>query len=200
MNDVDTIGVVREHRWAKAEVQVKRLEADGCRIIVTLAGGKRLNQVTREELAKLTRPGTVLKVVYAFLLADPRKRFALAMRTDLASVMDTLTKKRGGILKDVDTGLTTEKPEHRRAIVAVANEQIGLSCKGARSAVNGQKKKGRAMVDFTPNQMKEAKSIWRNMKDYPTWDAAAAALREITTERGDPFTTARAYKLWQGRY
>jgi hypothetical protein len=43
--------------------------------------------------------------------------------------------------------------------VAVANEQIGLSCKGARSAVNGQKKKGRAMVDFTPNQMKEAKSI-----------------------------------------
>jgi hypothetical protein len=192
MNDVDTIGVVREHRWIKADEQAKRLEADGCRIIVTLNGGKRLKEVTRAELSKLTRPGTVLKFVHAFLLADPRKRYATAIKGDLIAWVRQLVDQRGGIIKDVDTGLTTERPEHRRAVLALAFEQIGLSRKGAKSAMNGRRMKGRQMLTFTSEQMKDAKAAWRNVKDYPTWSDVAKALPE-------KFTTARAYKLFGKR-
>lgn len=193
MNDVDTIGVVREHRWIKADEQAKRLEADGCRIIVTLNGGKRLKEVTRAELSKRTRPGTVLKFVHMFLLADPKKRYAVAIKGDLIAWVRQLVDQRGALIKDVDTGLTTEKPEHRRAIMALAFEQIGLSRKGAKSAMNGRRMKGRQMLTFTPEQMKDAKAAWRNVKDYPRWEDVAPVLPE-------KFTTARAYKLWGKRF
>jgi hypothetical protein len=53
--------------------------------------------------------------------------------------------------------------------------------------------KGRKALNFTAEQLREAKSIWRNVKEYPTWEAALAAMPE-------GFTTARAFKLWKGRH
>lgn len=187
----DKIGVVRQHRWINASEQ-ERILRDRCRIVVSLGGGK-AKLVTLAELAKLTRPGTVVELVHVFLLADPkRKRMAGGMKADLKAAVALLVDKRQGVISDAETGLTTETPGHRKAIMALAEDQIGRSNKGLKSALNGAKSKGRPAADFTPAELKDAKAAWRNMKDYPTWGDVAKALPE-------GFTTARAYKLFGKR-
>jgi hypothetical protein len=37
------------------------------------------------------------------------------------------------------------------------------------------------------------------VKDYPTWPDTVAPLAAIVSPNGQKFTTARAYKMWQGR-
>ncbi len=59
-------------------------------------------------------------------------------------------------------------------------------------ATNGAQSKGRPRGVFTADELLDAKSVWRNVKDYPTWADAAKAMPE-------GFTPARAFKLWQGR-
>jgi hypothetical protein len=76
--------------------------------------------------------------------------------------------------------------------MALAEDQIGRSNKGLKSALNGAKSKGRPMASFTPMELKDAKATWRNVKDYPTWETAQLGLPK-------GFTTARAYKLWGKR-
>ena len=73
--------------------------------------------------------------------------------------------------------------------------------RGRNSAANGRKNKskGRSMVEFTPDQLREAKRIWRDTVEYPTWEAARDALAEIVTEKGEKFTTDRARRLWKSR-
>jgi len=186
------IGVVRQHRWLSASEQ-ERILSPRCRIVVSLGGGK-AKQVTLDELAKLTRPGDVIELVHVFLLANPRKKHVVGgMKADLKAAVALLVDKRQGIISDADTGLTTETPGHRKAITALAEDQIGRSNKGLKSALNGAQSKGRPPAKFTAEQMKEAKAIWRNVMDYPTWGAAVNALP-------DGFTGARAYKLWGSRY
>lgn len=181
-----------------ATYQAQRLEADGCRVIVSLddAAPVKRKRVEREELERLARPGTVVKFVWLFLLADPRKRYATAMRRDLAAWLAKLVDGRGAIIKDLEAGLTTENPTHRRALLAVADEMIGRSCQGKKSALNGKVRRGRAELSLTARQLKDAKAVWRNLKDYPTWDAAESALEEVA--KG--FTRYRAHKLWGPRH
>jgi hypothetical protein len=192
MNDSQhKIGVVRHHRWLSAAEQ-ERILAERCRIVVSLGGG-RAKVVTLDELAKLTRPGDVIELVHVFLLADPRKKHvAGGMKANLKAAIALLVDKRQGIISDVDAGLTTEKAGHRNAMMALAEDQIGRSNKGLRSALNGAKSKGRPVASFTSQEVKNAKATWRNVKDYPTWGDVAKALPE-------GFTTARAYKLFGKR-
>jgi hypothetical protein len=192
MNDSQhRIGVVRHHRWLSATEQ-ERILTERCRIVVSLGGGK-AKLVTLDELAKLTRPGDVIELVHVFLLADPRKKHVVGgMKANLKAAIALLVDKRQGIISDADTGLTTETPGHRKAIMALAEDQIGRSNKGLKSALNGAKSKGRPMASFTPMELKDAKASWRNVKDYPTWGDVAKALPE-------GFTTARAYKLFGKR-
>ena len=193
MNDSNyKIGVIRHHRWVSASEQEKILWSR-CDIFVSLGGGK-AKLVTLDELAKLTRPGDVIELVHVFLLADPRKKNVKGgMKASLKAAIALLVDMREGIISDVDAGLTTEKAGHRKAMMALAEDQIGRSNKGLRSALNGAKSKGRPVAKFTAEQMKDAKAIWRNVMDYPTWGAAVNALPE-------GFTGARAYKLWGSRY
>jgi hypothetical protein len=191
MSTDDTIGVVHEHRWCKSAEQVKRLEDDGCRIIVSLGGGK-AKQVTFDELVKLSRPGTVLKFVHVMFLADVRKKGAKVVRASYRAREKKLIEERGAILKDLDSGLTTEQPGHRKAILALTDDLIARHAQGAKSAAVSQARKGRPLLTFTADEMKDAKAVWRNVKDYPTWDDAAAALPE-------KFTVHRAHRLWGKR-
>ncbi len=190
---VDKIGVVRDHRWIKADAQVQMLRSR-CRVVVSLGGGK-VQQIDRDELARLVRPDTVVELVHAFLLAEPRrKRQPGGMKADLRVAVAQI-EKRGGAVADVDSGLTTAKEGHRKAMLALADQQISRSNRGHKSALNGAKSRGRPVAAFSPQQLKDAKAIWRNVKDYPTWEAVQAAYdAEI-----DGFTTARAFKLWRGR-
>jgi hypothetical protein len=146
MTDIqDTIGVIRDHRWVRAREQKRRLDESGARIIVELDGqGKVARQVTMDALARLTREGTVLKLVHAFFLADPkalRKRGGTKANFD--ATLKLLTEKRGGIVMDLETGLTTERPEHRKALVALSYAHIARSNQGLKSALNGERSRGR---------------------------------------------------------
>lgn len=189
MSTEDAIGVVREHRWASADAQAKRLREDGCAGIISLGGGTKLTQGSRADIQRMATKGRTFKLLWAFLLADPKKGTAGAMVRDLSKAIDAL-RERGAHIKDVETGLTTEK--HRRALMAVARDMIGRSRQGHKSALNGERRKGRPLVAFTGDQLRDAKAIWRNWKDYPTWDAVADALPEN-------FNVHRAYKLWGKR-
>jgi hypothetical protein len=197
MSDLDAIGLFRSHRWLDDAEQVKRLEADGCRVILALGGGKKLKAATREDVEKFTRKGTVLKLVHAFLLADTHTRYTIAMKADLSAWLKRLVDKKGAVLKDVDMGLTTAK--HRKAIVAVAHDMIARHCQGARSAANGQVQRGRQLVEFSKQQLADAKAIWRDTVEYPTWHDARTALAAIKSAKGEKFTTDRARRLWNSR-
>ncbi len=190
---VDKIGVVRDHRWIKADQQLAVLEPR-CRVVVSLGGGK-AREVSRDDLVRLLRPGSVVECVHAFLLADPRKRrLAGGMKADLRAAL-ALLEKRGATVADVDSGLTTAKEGHKRAMLALADQQIGRSNRGLRSALNGERSRGRPHTTFSAQQIKDAKAIWRNIKDFSDWRSAQKAFdREVPG-----FTTARAFKLWKGR-
>jgi hypothetical protein len=199
MTTKDTIGVVRAHRWVSLAEQDRLLQADGCRIIVSLGGGPH-KLVTFDDLLKFARPGTVFKFAHAFYLADIRKLGAEKLRASYRQREKQLVDGKGSIIKDLESGLTTEQTGHRKAMLALTDDQIARHAKGARSASISAARKGLPQADFTPQQFKDAKAIWRNTKDYPTWGAAGAALEEIVSPNGHEFTTARAFKLWSKRY
>jgi hypothetical protein len=198
MSNDDTIGVVRAHRWVNPTEQARRLEADGCRIIVSLEGGKH-KLVTRDELLRLARTGTVLKFVHAMLLANVKARGAKAIRADYRKWEKRFVEERGAVVKDLESGLTTEQPGHRKAIVALTDDLIARHAQGFKSAAISTARKGTPQADFEPSHFKEAKAIWRNVKDYPTWPDTVAPLAEIVSPNGQKFTTARAYKLFGKR-
>lgn len=188
---MDKIGVVRDHRWIRADEQAARL-APRCRVVVSLGGGK-VKQVDRNALVKLARPGTVIELCHAFLLAEPRrKRLSGGMRKDFRAALAAL-EKRGAQVFDLDTGIGSDR---RKALLAVVDIDIGRSNRGKHSALNGAKStKGRKPKDFTAQQLRDAKAVWRNVKDYPAWEDVA-----LEFERSVPgFTTARAHRLWGGR-
>lgn len=197
MSDLDAIGLVRDHRWLGAAEQAKRLEADGCRVVLALDDTRKMRQATREDVEKFARKGTTFKLVHAFLLADPRKRRKVGMKADFCAWLKRLVDKGGAVLKDVDMGLTTER--HRKAIVAVADDMIARHCQGYRSAANGKVQRGRQLVEFDAKQLAAAKAIWRDTVEYPTWHDARTALAAIKSAKGEKFTTDRARKLWQSR-
>lgn len=200
MSTQDIIGVVREHRWLTADAQAKQLKASGCTRIVTLGGGsKRLPEFTRRELLQVARESTTVRLVYAFLLADPKRRGVGAARDDLVTVVSEIVDKRGGVVECLFGKLTTATPGQRTALVATAKEMIGRDKQGAKSAANGKRMRGRQLVEFTAAQLDSAKQIWRDTVEYPTWKAARDALAEIQTPKGEKFTADRARKLWRAR-
>lgn len=190
---VDKIGIVRHHRWIGTAEQHKRLLECGCRAVVELGG--KSNPVTHADLVRMATEGRTFVLVHAFLLADPRrKKMKGGLRADFDAMVDKLTA-RGAAVKDLEIGLTTADKRHRQAITAVAHSHISRSNRGLRSALNGARSKGRPEAQFTREQMKDARAIWRNIKDYPSWEAAQAAFDKDV----DGFTTARAFRLWKGR-
>jgi CTP:molybdopterin cytidylyltransferase MocA len=191
IDSTDKIGVVRQHRWVSADKQATAL-ASRCTRIVSLAGGD-VPRISREDVEKLVRSGTIVELVHAFLLADPaRKRTAGGMRADFRAALARL-EKRGAVVMDVDAGICSKK--HRRALLALVDSDLARSNRGAKSATNGALSKGRPPAAFTMAQLKEARAIWRNTKDFPAWGDAQRAFDEEVPG----FTTARAFKLWRGR-
>lgn len=191
MRGTDTIGVVREHRWMAAPDQATVLRPKN-REIVTLGGGD-FRRVTIEQLATLTRPGTVLNLVHAFLLAEPGP--TRSMKASLRHAMRLLTVERKGIVRDVTTGMSTDTKARKQALIDMASVQIGRSNQGAESALNGAKSPGGQPLDLSKDQLRDAKAVWRDLIDYPEWDDAARALRKVHRD----FTIWRAHKLWGPR-
>lgn len=193
MDEDDHIGVVRDHRWASARLQRERLKADGCRVILDL------DKLVFGDLVRMTRKGTVIKVLFPFLLADPTaKRKAGGLKRNFNVSLRRLACQsphgQEGIVKDIAAGISTADKMQKRALIKLAEEHIAASGKGAKSALNGAKNtnRGRRAVEFTAEQHRDAKATWRNLKDYPTWEDVKTALPQ-------GFTVHRAHKLWGAR-
>ena len=166
------------------------LRDDGCSQVVDLEEHK------RADVLRLVREGRVFKLVHAFLLASPSKQ--RGMLADFDKALAEIERK-GGAVKDVHTGLISSDPPQRVALRLLVKDQIRRDRQGYKSASNGKRMKGRQLVVFAPQQLRDAKAIWRDLVDYPTWDVAESALAEIKTEKGEKFTPARAHKLWGPR-
>lgn len=191
----DKIGVTRQHRWMSADKQAEVL-APRCRRVVSLGGGS-VTRVDLEDVEKLARPGTVIELVHAFLLADPRRKHARGgMKADFRAALARL-EKRGAVVVDVDGQICSRK--HRKAMLALVDSDIARSGRGAKSATNGTQSKGRQAADFTAAQYDAAEAIWGNTKKYREWDDTRAPLAKIVSPNGQKFTPARAHAKWGGR-
>lgn len=164
---------MRDHRWMTADAQAKRLE--GCRAILSLGGGRRLKEVTRAELAPLVRPGTMVLMVYPFLLAEPNARHKRGgLHADFDAALAQLVDKRGGHVRDVLTGASTETTEGRRAMTLLAYDQIARHNQGRRSADNGARSRGRPKLWEDPGVQKIIWEEWHSSEN-PTNTAASKA-------------------------
>jgi hypothetical protein len=175
----DAIGFIRPHKRIGEQVQRSALNADGVRGIVS----------DRRDVERMACDGRVFKVRHLFLFADPKaRRKRGGWRKDLLDFMGRV-EKRGSAIKDVSLQMTTRNPEERYKMVAVAIDQLASN---GRTSHLAKRRQGRKPLAFTTDELRDAKAIWRNVKDYPTWEDAAAAFPK-------GFTTARAFRLWKGR-
>lgn len=172
----DTIGVAREHRWMRLAEQRARLKAVS-RIVVTLGNGKGQDFGKRatqnlDTLIMLTRPGTIVQLMYAFLLADPvRKRVRGGLRGGFERALKQI-EQRGGIVRDVLTGLSTETKDRRRALLLSVSDQIKRSGQGRSSEENGKLSKGRPRQWENPEHRQIIWDEWHSSV-HPTNTAAA---------------------------
>lgn len=187
LHDEDAIGATRKHRWLSVEIQTERLEVDGCRRIISL------DKMTREQIIRLCREKTVIKVVHAMFIIEPHKSGPVRMLNDYQKFTEELAalpRKCRGIIKDVDSGFIADTPPQRKAMLHMVRDQIRRHLTGRASAEN-LKRGGQPKV-FSEAQLKDFQLIWENIKRYPTWaDCKRAYPRE--------FTVWRAHKLWGPR-
>lgn len=183
----DKIGVIRQHRWLSADEQ-RQILGQRCSKVVSLGGGS-AQVVTREDLERLARPGTIVELVHAFLLADPRrKQIKGGLQADFRAALARLDK-RGAKVVDVDAQICSGK--HRKAMLALVDSDLARSNRGAKSATNGAKSRGRPSYDPSPEELEKAVGIWGNTRSYPEWPDADKALR---TKVNKQFTMWRAYE------
>jgi hypothetical protein len=187
----DAIGLVRAHRWMGVTAQARRLKEAGC---------KRVFDLDKEARADMERIAgrRVVRLVYAFLLANPDK--TRGMLADLAGALQRI-KERGGTVVDLDSRLDSEtNPAAFKAVVA---DQVRRHNQGDKSADNHPKgTPGKPESVYSPGGWRKAHWIWKGKgaAQFPSWDAADAELRKIkATNTGEPFTADRAYKKWKGR-
>jgi len=186
-HEEDAIGATRKHRWISVELQTERLEVDGCRTIISL------DKMSREQIIRMIREKTVIKVVHAMFIISPHKRGPKRMLNDyeqFAEQLANLPRKCRGIIKDVDSGFVADTPPQRKAMLHMVRDQIRRHLTGRASAEN-LKRGGQPKV-FSEAQLKDFQLIWENTKRYPTWaDCKRAYPKE--------FTVWRAHKLWGPR-
>jgi hypothetical protein len=174
----DIIGVIRDHRWVEVGDQRKRLQAYGCRKMLDLSKGNELG-AGQPDLLRLAGPGRTFVLVHAFLLADPK---AMRKRGGMKASFDATLKAieaRGSVVRDLETGLTTETKEHRKAVVAVSHSHISRASRGERSALNGKMSQGRPPKWDNPEHRQVMWEEWHSTANRTNVDAAKEASRRI---------------------
>lgn len=177
------IGFVRDHRWVEAQAQRAKLKAAKCVAIHDL------DKADRADMVRIGGMRPVL-LVHAFLLAEQDRT-----RSMLADFMRTLggIEKRGGYVVDLGSGLNSR--DNRAEFLDVVRGQVRRSQQGEQSAENARKgKSGQKPIEFSAGQYKQARVIWRDVKNFPTYDAAKAGLKAIKGQRGKAKV---AFSLWR---
>lgn len=183
--DDEAIGLVRDHRWLSAKAQTKQLRETGCIKIFDL------DEQQRADMERIAGR-RVVRLVYAFLLANPNR--TRGMLADLTGVLERI-KARGGTVVDLDSRLDSEtNPAAFKAVVA---DQVRRHNQGE-SPHSRKGKPGRKKVTFTAGQLRQARAIWKDVTNFPTYDAAKHELRKIKGDGGF-FSETRAFRLWRKR-
>jgi transposase len=189
----DTIGLVRDHRWMRSARQ-KECLAPISRVVIDLGDkrGKDGNGYRIDDLLPLIRPGTVVQLVYAFLLADPAKKSETGKprRAAFDRAVSLIVEKRKGVVKDVLTGLSTETPAKRLAFRAAAHDQIARSNRGLHSAENGALSPGRPS-QYGPAERQIIWEEWHSSLNRTNGAAADAAAKRM----GRPISTNRMWNI-----
>lgn len=192
----DTIGVARDHRWMRLAEQQKQLKASS-RVVITLgdAKGTESKGYSLADVAQIIRPGTVVQVMYAFLLAEARGQPGKhgKMRRSTFDKALAIVEKRKGIVRDMLTGLSTETKTGRQAIIDLAHSQIARSNRGASSADNGARSRGRPQQWFDPERRQIVWDEWHSSAHATNTDAANEASKRIG-QRITHFTMWRIVK------
>ncbi len=189
MRGIDTIGVVREHRWATVEDQRQLLQDAGCNKIVDL------DETPREWFYTAIRERTVILAPWAFLLT--RRKGVLTGLADFDAFMKRIAKlPRGcvGIIQDLDTGLMADTPGSQKAMLAVVRDQLAKHGRGLASGENARR--GRKALALTEMQRDKGEAIWRNVRKFPTWKAVEPELKKQISKR---MTRWRAHREWGPR-
>jgi hypothetical protein len=160
----------------------KRRLSESSRVVVTLGdnAGKDGKGFAFDDLAKLVRPGTVVQLMYAFLLVDPRKKRARGgLKAEFEKVLSALVDKRKAVVSDVLTGLTTETPAKRLALIAAVHDQIARSNRGLWSAENGARSRGRPPAWAAPSDRQIIWEEWHSTLHRTNGQAADAASKRL---------------------
>lgn len=184
--DDEAIGLVRAHRWATVKTQTKALKEAGCTKIFDLGEQKRADM---ERIAGRR----VVRLVYAFLLANPDR--TRGMWADFLGSLERI-EARGGVVADMSTRL--DSSTQRAAFLDVVRGQVRRHNQGENPAER-KGKPGRQRVVFTAGQIRQARTIWRDLENYPDNAAATAALKKIKSAGGVKFSESRAYRLFKKR-
>ena len=177
----DIIGVARDHRWMRLAEQKRQLEASS-RVVLTLgdSSGKNGRGQTFETLTRLVRPGTVVQLMYAFLLADPaRKRQRGGLKAEFERAVSVLVDEKKAVIMDVLTGLSTETKDKRRAFTLSAFDQIRRSSQGKQSHENGKLSRGRPKRWANPEFRQIIWREWHSNAHATNTEAADEASRQM---------------------
>jgi hypothetical protein len=181
--DDEAIGLVRDHRWLSVKAQTKQLREAGCSKIFDL------DVQDRKDMERIAGR-RVVRLVYAFLLANPDR--TRGMWADFLGSLERI-EARNGIVVDMSTRLDSTRPEFRD----VVRGQIARHNQGETSAER-KGKPGRPKVVFSAGQLRQARTIWKDVENFPTYDAAEHELRKIRSGKAW-FSVSRAFRLWKGR-
>ncbi len=178
----DTLGIARDHRWMRLAEQQKQLKACS-RVVATLGDAKGIESKGNrlEDVARIIRPGTVVQLMYAFLLAESRGAaggYGRMRRATFDKAM-ALVEGRKGIVRDMLTGLSTETPAQRRALIDAAYGQIARSNQGLSSSENGSRSRGRPKQWDKPENRQIIWDEWHSSAHATNTDAANEASRQM---------------------
>jgi hypothetical protein len=179
----DTLGIARDHRWMRLAEQQKQLKPVS-RVVVVLGDTKGRDAGKGHELAdvlRIIRPGTVVQLMYVFLLAESRSQPGKHGKMRRATFDKALAAVEGrkGIVKDMLTGLSTETSAQRGALKALAYDQIARSNRGLNSAENGARSRGRPSRWSDPKDRQIIWDEWHSIAHPTNTDAADEASRRM---------------------
>ena len=185
------LGFVRDHRWMDTQAQRVKLRAAKCVSIHDL------DKADRKDMVRIggMRP---VKLVHAFLLAEQDR--TRSMWADFMRALGEIESREGYVV-DVGTGLNSR--DSRAEFLDVVRGQVRRSQQGEQSAENARKgKSGQKPIVYTAGQYKQARVIWRDVVNFPTYDAAKAGLKAIKGQRGKrkiAFSVWRAFRKFGPR-
>jgi hypothetical protein len=194
-SDKSQVGVIRPLPRHKELRQRAALVADGASLLYVI--GK--DGVTGwRDVAKQRRAGDVVRVEWLSLLAEPKSAAVPMPAMDLRDAIEEL-EKRGCVIRETSTGLTTADPVQRKQMIDTAVRSLGfgraLPSDVAR-AIGA--KRGRRDRDWTPWRA-IIEHEWDAVRRNPTRKDALAAMVARGAPKDISLTAVhRALVKWRG--